>query len=443
MNIRLINLSSRLGVLAGCLVGLDALGDVPFQAAINFPAVTRPSGVAVADLNGDGKLDMAVTTDLPDKINLYFSTGEGMFNSVGAPVLLGNNVGSRDLAAVDVDGDGDKDLIVVLQNISTLRVFLNNGAGVFTQGASAALGANARGMAWGDLNADGTTDFALANRDSNSVSVVLNSGGTLSSSSFSTGAGPRAVAIGDIDGDGDRDLVVTNHDVSTISVYRNAGNGTFGAPQTYSTGAVRPEGVAVGDINGDGRLDIAVTGDEASLGLHLVEVFTNVGGGSFSGPVNLNTGGLTPDHLVLADLDLDGDIDIAVTNQDSGNVSVFQNAGGGVFGAPTLYAVGTRPGTIIAADANANRVPDLIVTNRDSDNVSVLLNLTPPPPACGSADFNHDGDTATDADIEAFFACIAGNCCPACDSADFNGDGDTATDADIEAFFRVLAGGPC
>ena len=62
---------------------------------------------------------------------------------------------------------------------------------------------------------------------------------------------------------------------------------------------------------------------------------------------------------------------------------------------------------------------------------------------CGSADFNHDGDSGTDQDIEDFFACLAGNCCPTCGSADFNGDGDTATDADIEAFFRVLAGGTC
>jgi probable HAF family extracellular repeat protein len=63
-------------------------------------------------------------------------------------------------------------------------------------------------------------------------------------------------------------------------------------------------------------------------------------------------------------------------------------------------------------------------------------------PVC-SADFNHDGDTGTDADIEAFFACLAGNCCAACGSADFNGDGDVGTDADIEAFFRVLGGGGC
>jgi hypothetical protein len=60
-----------------------------------------------------------------------------------------------------------------------------------------------------------------------------------------------------------------------------------------------------------------------------------------------------------------------------------------------------------------------------------------------TADFDGDGDVGTDADIEAFFACLAGNCCPTCGPADFNGDGDVGTDADIEAFFRVLAGNPC
>jgi hypothetical protein len=64
-------------------------------------------------------------------------------------------------------------------------------------------------------------------------------------------------------------------------------------------------------------------------------------------------------------------------------------------------------------------------------------------PVCGTSDFDGDGDSATDADIEAFFACLAGNCCATCRTADFDGDGDSATDADIEAFFRVLAGGTC
>jgi hypothetical protein len=60
-----------------------------------------------------------------------------------------------------------------------------------------------------------------------------------------------------------------------------------------------------------------------------------------------------------------------------------------------------------------------------------------------TADFNGDGDIGTDADIEAYFGCLGGNCCPTCGSVDFNADGDVGTDADIEAFFRVLAGGTC
>jgi hypothetical protein len=64
-------------------------------------------------------------------------------------------------------------------------------------------------------------------------------------------------------------------------------------------------------------------------------------------------------------------------------------------------------------------------------------------PSCGSADFDGDGDLGTDADLEAFFACLGGECCPSCGSAVFNSDGDLGTDADIEAFFRVLGGGDC
>ncbi len=77
-------------------------------------------------------------------------------------------------------------------------------------------------------------------------------------------------------------------------------------------------------------------------------------------------------------------------------------------------------------------------TNRGAGTLTIAS-----APACGTADFNGDGDIGTDADIEAFFACLAGNCCATCGTADFNGDGDIGTDADIEAFFRVLAGGNC
>jgi hypothetical protein len=102
--------------------------------------------------------------------------------------------------------------------------------------------------------------------------------------------------------------------------------------------------------------------------------------------------------------------------------------------------------TVTVADLN----PVLMFTFSDPldyldlDDVSVVL-VTGGGSHCESADFNCDGDTGTDLDIETFFACVAGTCPPppCTNTADFNGDGDVATDADIEAFFRVLAGGPC
>jgi len=81
------------------------------------------------------------------------------------------------------------------------------------------------------------------------------------------------------------------------------------------------------------------------------------------------------------------------------------------------------------------------VANVAQDLPFIIRGFTSPFPC--SADFDGDGDTGTDLDIENFFACLGGACCPTCGSADFNGDGDTGTDLDIESFFRVLAGGPC
>jgi alpha-tubulin suppressor-like RCC1 family protein len=82
---------------------------------------------------------------------------------------------------------------------------------------------------------------------------------------------------------------------------------------------------------------------------------------------------------------------------------------------------------------------DVVVTNACGTVTSLPAQLTLRDPA----DFNGDGDVGTDADIEDFFSCLAGNCCAQCLSADFNNDGDLGTDADIESFFRVLAGGDC
>jgi hypothetical protein len=98
--------------------------------------------------------------------------------------------------------------------------------------------------------------------------------------------------------------------------------------------------------------------------------------------------------------------------------------------------ISVSPSVTTTYFVESNGVPggDGPCRSRGCGSVTVTVN---------SSDFNGDGDFGTDADIEAFFACLAGSCCPTCGSADFNADGDIGTDADIEAFFRVLAGGTC
>ena len=114
--------------------------------------------------------------------------------------------------------------------------------------------------------------------------------------------------------------------------------------------------------------------------------------------------------------------------------------GGGPGGSDYTIGVENSDGTVAFTIPGSD-----IGTGNTARMLTFVQGTTPCGPHCGSADFDCDGDSGTDFDIEAFFRCIAGTCPPPpCTSnADFNGDGDVATDADIEAFFRVLAGNPC
>jgi hypothetical protein len=98
--------------------------------------------------------------------------------------------------------------------------------------------------------------------------------------------------------------------------------------------------------------------------------------------------------------------------------------------------------TIQGAVARSAGDYDCVVTSDYGSTTTNPATLTVTP-GCGSADYDGDGDIGTDADIQSFFACLAGNCAPGSFGADFDGDGDIGPDADIEAFFRVLAGGNC
>jgi len=180
----------------------------------------------------------------------------------------------------------------------------------------------------------------------------------------------------------------------------------------------------------------AVTPDLPTL---LWETFRDVKGDNAGNyVVNGNAGGdtLTDDVLVVNGTRLvareSDPVDLDGNGQFDDNLFVHLIQDRGTLNNDGYFYFASRLKSTAAGTTGAN----------GSNNAS-LLRVRAVTALCGDADFDGDGDTGTDLDIEAFFACLGGDCCATCGSADFDGDGDTGTDLDIEAFFRVLGGGDC
>lgn len=169
------------------------------------------------------------------------------------------------VAAGDLDGDGDEDLVTANEGSDNFTVLLGRGDGTFDSTTSTNLGIDPSALALGDLDGDGDQDLAISNSGSSGVSVLLNQGsGTFAThATYGTGGGPGFVAIGDLDGGGDEDLGVANswpysgpYSISA-SVLSNQGDGTF-APHVPYWAELSPYAVAIGDLDNDGSNDMAV-----------------------------------------------------------------------------------------------------------------------------------------------------------------------------------------
>jgi hypothetical protein len=139
--------------------------------------------------------------------------------------------------------------------------------------------------------------------------------------------------------------------------------------------------------------------------------------------------------------------DATYTTDDPSNTSHFQGntpAGNTGLAAGTYYVCSGFTGTQDLSALPTGHRWHVRGTNGSNLDVGFDMYTGLGVNNCCRNDFNGDGAVGTDADIEAFFACLSGNCCPTCPpNADFNCDGGVGTDADIESFFRVLSGGPC
>jgi Bacterial Ig-like domain (group 3)/FG-GAP-like repeat/FG-GAP repeat len=342
------------------------------------PGGASPESVAVADVNGDGHLDLVVAYLNEGSVGVLLGNGDGTFQ----PAVKYNSGGSGaiSVAVADVNVDGKPDIVVLnaIQREGTVGVLLGNGDGTFQAPVTYDTGDYSipEAVAVGDLNGDGHPDIAVANFghddcDCNDGRVGIlwgNGDGTFQPTVFYPSGGYDNVSVTFQYGL----LLVINLCWDQYCDYPNGNVCVNGA--CYDSGGMDPDSVAMGDLNGDGHPDIVVANSNPNPNTDhsmTLGVLLNDGWGYFQPAVLYNPGGDYPVMGAVADLNGDGKADIVVGTRSG--TSVLLGNGDGAVQPPVIvgpFIGGYQGGTLIAADLNGDGKPDLIGIR------SVMLNTS-------------------------------------------------------------------
>lgn len=335
-------------------------------------AVSGPEAAAVGDFNDDGIPDLAVASaDPAHGVVILIGNGDGTFQPG-----IGYNGGGAGVAVAVADLNGDKELDIAVANRAAgkISVLLGNGDGTFQAPTSYAVGPAPVAVAASDLNHDGEVDLILANlhggNSDGSVTVLLGIGdGKFGAvTHYAAGREPTAMALADFNGDGFPDAIVSNLIDGTVSVLIGSGDGTFQRPVRSLIGP-SPQFIATGDFNGDNKFDVASTiGGKVSVAL-------GRGDGTFQSPLKYPI--QSPAGIAVGDFDHDGSTDLAMAIASDFRVSVLQGNGNGTFGRLSTYRTNGGDWTVLATDLNGDGYLDLVVTAPLENVISVLMSTGP------------------------------------------------------------------
>ena len=327
---------------------------------------------ALADLNGDGKLDLitagAESSDPQhggDTAAVLLGTGDGDFSPISKYQLQDIARDQQSLAIADMTGDGRADL-VVRGSTGGIYILAGNGDGTFGEPAVTVMGGTYfRTMLVGDYDADGKLDLAVS-PDGGGVEVLRNQGdGTfISSSASAILAGAPFLANGDFNKDGQLDLAVTSFSDlyprgSGMRVLLGRGDGTFAIAWTEDT--LGPRVIVVGDFNGDGNQDLVTGPYHDNIGAF----YAGRGDGTFQRRMELS--GFLPTAMVAQDLNNDGKLDLVV--KDGGSVTTLLGNGDGSFGPPTSHQqpdLSSFVDALATGDVDDDGKPDVIAVQSSS-----------------------------------------------------------------------------
>jgi hypothetical protein len=373
-----------------------AASPIAFGVALNIPVAGSGIGgrIIAGDFDGDGHLDL-VTTPSPqgpesypnvDGVNVLYGDGTGGFPETRT-FLAGESLSG--LAAADFNGDGRLDLVTTesfgiqpvavglcANRFARAPVFIGTAPGGFASRGCLKAADHPGAVAAGDFDGDGIADLLIVNSSrysSNASSRAAHFYKGIGNGRFNAGRASHAdhaddVVAADFNGDHRMDFAIASP--SYTHIYLGAGNGGFVYNRKSIAG--RTERIAVGDINGDGIPDIAAIGSSPTDPKDdLVRIAYGNGNGRFRSGPSLPAGA-HPTGVAVADLDKDGHADVIVANHLSDDISIHVSVDGQSFLPEQRVAAGNGPVALAVADFTEDGYPDIAVANDNPENDGTL-----------------------------------------------------------------------
>lgn len=307
----------------------SGVGDGTFQSGPVYPIGALPTSVTTADLNGDGKLDLVTANgsdiSVQGNISVLLGNGDGTFQPA-----VNYDAGSlpSSVAIADYNGDGKLDLAVADESEisgNEVSVLLGVGDGTFKPATPYPTGTSPNSVVAGDFNHDGKVDLATANYLDNSVSVLLGNGdGTFKNSvQYHVTERPIQIVTADFNGDGIPDLAVAVFNafgvIGHVALLRGIGDGTFFNAAIYRF-QKNVYSIAVGLLNEDSLPDL-VLGHAGGI-----TPLLNLGGGKFAKGGRYGSQGI-PLAVAVGDLTGNGLVDIVEADYVHNSIVIFLNTG--------------------------------------------------------------------------------------------------------------------
>ncbi len=370
------------------IVFITALSDCSFvqNQQPDFEVVTIAVGkgagsAETGDFNKDNMPDLAIANSEDSSVTILLNNGNRKFiPSQGSPFYAGHF--PNDIAIADLNGDGNADLAIANHERKYITVLFGNGKGQFHAAERSpffvSVKPHTHGVVCADFNGDGYLDIVTDSWAVDSIVILFGDGkgNFLNPTFYSTGKHPyQRLRTADFNHDNNPDIVTTNLDGDNVTILTGDGRGGF-SKHLFGAGNT-PFGVAVADLNGDGNADLAIINSPSisggKKGKDGLTILLGDGKGSFKmlegSPFST---GMGPTRVAAGDLNGDGINDIAVTNYNSRSISIYYMSKNGMVSSTTI-PIGNHSDGIAIGDMDGDGKNDIMVSSYDDHTISILF----------------------------------------------------------------------